>query len=366
MKYLIKNNDKNPAYLQLYLLLRDGIINKIYPYKSKLPSKRILAVESGVSTITVEHAYDLLIEEGYVESRERSGYFVLFFLDDGFASNSNDDVNKVVSIKHVSFNTNEKFPFSVFTKTMRKVITIYGEKILDKSPNTGSIELKEAIKCYLARSKGIDVDIEQIIIGSGSEYLYGLITKLFNKSSIYAIEDPSYQQIEHIYQLANIHFEKLKLGNDGIESTALKNTKANILHITPYRSFPSGISASNIKRHEYLLWASKDERYIIEDDFESEFSVSRKPTETLFSNTTCDNILYINSFSKTISPSIRVAYMLLPKHLIKTFNRELGYYSCTVPTYIQYVITNLIVNGDFERHINRVRRKKRKEWMRIH
>ena len=145
-----------------------------------------------------------------------------------------------------------------------------------------------------------------------------------------------------------------------IQSTALKNCSANILHITPYRSFPSGVTASASKRHEYLRWAENG-RYIIEDDFESEFSVSKKPEETLFTDTKKDNVIYMNTFSMTISPSLRAGYMVLPKHLVPIFEEKLGFYSCTVPTFEQYVLAELIENGDFERHINRVRRKKRKE-----
>ena len=154
----------------------------------------------------------------------------------------------------------------------------------------------------------------------------------------------------------------LPLGADGIDSFALSGCSADVLHITPYRSFPSGVTASASKRHEYLRWAA-DGRYLIEDDFESEFSVSRKPEETLFAHTDRDNVLYLNTFSKTISPSIRAGYLVLPRHLTSVFRQKLGFYSCTVPTFMQYVLAQLLTDGDFERHINRVRRKKRREML---
>jgi GntR family transcriptional regulator/MocR family aminotransferase len=134
-----------------------------------------------------------------------------------------------------------------------------------------------------------------------------------------------------------------------------------VLHTTPYRSYPTGVSASASKRHEYIRWASTNERYIIEDDFESEFSVSTKPEDTLFSISRSDNVIYLNTFSKTISPSLRIGYMVLPKNLVERFDESLGFYSCTVPTFEQYVIARLMQSGNFERHINRVRRNKRKE-----
>ena len=149
--------------------------------------------------------------------------------------------------------------------------------------------------------------------------------------------------------------------NSGIDSKALAGTKANVLHTTPYRSYPSGVTATASKRYEYIRWSEQSDRYIIEDDFESEFSVSSKPTEILFSLSDSDNVIYLNTFSKTISPSLRIGYMVLPEHLVDSFDKKLGFYSCTVPTFMQYVLTELINNGDFERHINRVRRNIRKE-----
>ena len=244
---------------------------------------------------------------------------------------------------------------------MRKVLTEHGDLLLEKSPNFGCTELREAIRRYLARNRGITVDTEQIIIGSGSEYLYGLIVELLGRDKTFAIEFPSYKKIEQVYKASEINYESLPLTPSGIDSTSLSQTTADILHTTPYRSFPSGVTATASKLHEYVRWANERERYIIEDDFESEFSVSAKPTETLFALSLNDNVIYLNTFSKTISPSLRIGYMVLPKHLVETYKSKLGFYSCTVPTFMQYVLTELIDNGDFERHINRVRRTMRKK-----
>jgi GntR family transcriptional regulator/MocR family aminotransferase len=243
---------------------------------------------------------------------------------------------------------------------MRRVLSERGELLLEKSPNLGCEELREAIKSYLRRNRGITVDSEQIIIGSGSEYLYGLIVELLGRTRVFAIESPSYKKIEQVYKATEITYELLPLTQAGIESKALAFTSADVLHTTPYRSYPSGVTATASKRHEYLRWASKKKRYIIEDDFESEFSVSSKPTETLFSLSKHDNVIYLNTFSKTISPSLRIGYMVLPRHLVSVYKEKLGFYSCTVPTFMQYVLTELLNNGDFERHINRIRRKIRK------
>ena len=210
------------------------------------------------------------------------------------------------------------------------------------------------------RNRGIITKPDQIVIGSGSEYLYNRIVELLGREKTYAIEMPSYKKIEQVYLASGVKIDKLKLGTDGIDSAALQNCIADVLHISPYRSYPTGITASASKRHEYLRWASSD-RWIIEDDFESEFSVSRKTEETLFAHTDRDNVIYMNSFSMTVSPSLRVGYMVLPEKLAEEFHEKLGFYSCTVPTYIQFVLAEIIAGGDFERHINRVRRAKRKE-----
>lgn len=374
MIYIIDENKKEPAYLQLYKMIREDIVKGIYPYKTKLPSKRNLASETGLSVITIEHAYDLLCDEGYIEARQRSGYYVIFSTEDSFSNalglittsqyqGSDASTKHLFSTLHTEASyqaTDSQFPFGVLAKTMRQVISSLGENILARSPNAGCYELRDAIIRYLSRSRGINVTSEQIIIGSGSEYLYGLIVELLGQNKIYGIEYPSYKKIEEVYNAFGLTIEKLPLRNDGIESSALHNSKADILHISPYRSYPTGVSATASKRHEYIKWASMEGRYIIEDDFESEFSISKKPEETLFSHSTKENVIYMNTFSKTISPSLRVGYMVLPKHLVGKFEEKLGFYSCTVPTYIQYVLTELINNGDFERHIIRVRRKKRK------
>ncbi len=360
MKYVIDLEAHTPAYQQLYTQVRDDIIKGIYKLGSKLPSKRTLALDSNTSTPTVEHAYALLCDEGYVESRERSGYFVIFRADDGFVSSPARAESKRIVVS-AQGDTHTDFPFSVLAKTMRKVISDTGEGMLERSPNLGRIELREAISFYLAQNRGIIADIDQIVIGSGSEYLYTILVELLGRDKVYAIESPSYKKIEQVYCASDVTVEKLPLSHDGIDSAALKNSQADVLHISPYRSYPSGVTATASKRHEYLRWADKGTRYIIEDDFESEFSVSTKSEETLFSHSFQDNVVYMNTFSKTVSPSLRIGYMILPKALASRYNEDLGFLSCPVPTYLQLVLAELINNGDFERHVNRVRRKKRKE-----
>lgn len=358
MKYRTDDSSPLTAYMQLYRQIKDDIVGGAYPEGARLPSKRLLAEEAEVSVITVEHAYRLLCDEGYAESRQRSGYFVIY---------KQGDFNSVAqitpSIAPVNRNTHQTatfFPFSVLSRTMRRVMLDYGERILVKSPNHGCAELRSAISGYLARSSGITAHPEQIIIGSGAEYLYTLIVQLLGTEGTYALEDPSYGMIRRVYTASGAKCELLKLGNDGIRSEELAKSRATVLHVTPFNSYPSGVTASASKRHEYMRFASERGAYIIEDNYDSELTVSTKYEDTLFSLSENGSVIYLNTFSRTVAPSIRVGYAVLPKQLLPLFEEKLGFYSCTVPVFEQFVLAELIRSGDFERHINRVRRARRK------
>jgi len=360
MKYSINSNSKESGYMQLYSQLRQDIVNLVYKHGDKLPSKRLLADETRTSVITVEHAYGILCDEGYVESRERRGYFVAYKKDDLVPVADTEDIYPV-DLSHASYHSQEDFPFSVFAKTMRNVISKYSERILLKSPNQGCFELRQAISDYLARGKGITVTPECIVIGSGAEYLYGLIVQLLGRDKLYALEYPSYEKINLVYAANDAKCDFLTLGKNGILTSELEKTKATVLHITPFRSFPSGITANASKRNEYIRWAKERDGYIIEDDFDSEFTVSKKTEDTVFSLDSNNRVIYVNTFTKTIAPSMRIGYMVLPAELVAPFNEKIGFYSCPVPAFEQYVLAEFINNGDFERHINRVRRKRRQE-----
>lgn len=356
MKYRIEKDSPQSAYLQLYHQLRGDIVSGVYPNGKKLPSKRLLAEQTGVSVITVEHAYAILCDEGYLEPRERSGYFVSYSAADCFPVAEPDSVRQLPSARDLA----DDFPFSVLAKTMRRVLSEYGESILVKSPNNGCTELRKAIAAYLARCRGINVAPSQIVIGSGAEYLYGLIVQLLGRERVFALENPSYEKIRRVYLANGVTCDMLRLGSDGIRTSELARTDASVLHVTPFHSFPSGITASAGKRSEYIRWAHSRGGYIVEDDFDSEFTLSSKAEDTLFSLEPKRSVLYLNTFSKTIAPSMRLGYMVLPESLMDAFEQSVGFYSCTVPVFEQYVLAELLSNGDFERHINRVRRRRRK------
>lgn len=357
-------NTSGKRYLSIYEQVRKDIIEGRYQTGTKLPSKRVMAESMGVSVITIQHAYELLSEEGYIQPKEKYGYYVVYEDKDFFATpakksyvsvaSESKPANDSPSIDSVAFSP------SIYAKTTRKVLTDLGDEVMQKSPMNGILRLRQAITEYLRRSRHIDVNPNQIIIGAGAEYLYGLLVQYFGRDVVYGIESPSYQKIAKVYSAGGAKLEMLKLGNDGIESDELWNSSASVLHITPYRSFPSGVTASAFKKREYLKWSSLKNAFIIEDDFESEFTPSRKPEETLFSLDNEDRVIYVNTFSKTISSSIRIAYMLMPEGMLDSFMEKTGFYECPVPSLEQHILAQLIEGGDFERHINRVRRFNRR------
>lgn len=354
MKYFIDRNSGDSAYMQLYHQLRRDIISGEIANGEKLPSKRLLAGELGISLVTVEHALELLLDEGYAVSRERSGYFA------AFGGENRQEKLLTVTPEEDSFSdVPEDFPFSSLARVMRRVLADYDKRILTKSPGVGCLELRSAIAAWLERSRGLDVSPEQIIVGSGAEYLYSMIVQLLGRDMVFAHEDPCYSRILQVYEANGVRCQALPIGEDGIISSALQDCGAGVLHVTPFNSFPSRITASASKRHEYAAWAKARDSYIVEDDYDSEFSSVTKYIETIYSLAP-ERVIYLNTFSRTIMPSMRIAYMVLPETLLPVYREKLGFYSCTVPVYEQYVLAEYINSGELERYINRRRRKMRK------
>lgn len=359
MNYMIEKSGSMPAYLQLYHYLVQDIVSGSYPLGTRLPSKRTIAEETGVSLITVEHALNLLNDEGYIETRQRSGCYVIYRETDFQVVSElrQKDVHEVrLPKQQVS-----EFPFGVLAKTMRKVLLDCGEEILVKSPNHGCEELRAEICAYLARSRGIQIRQRQVIIGSGAEYLYGMIAQFFGAGCVFGLEDPSYEKIRKVYEAMGITCDLLTLSKDGILSGELARTKASVLHVTPFHSYPSGITIGITRKKEYLYWAKQRGAVIVEDNYDSELTVSSKPESPLFSIADGVSVIYLNTFSQTIASSVRIGYMVLPEEMVDAFEQKLGFYSCPVPLFEQYVIAELLRSGDYERHINRVRRKRRRE-----
>ena len=400
-------NKRSLAYIKLYQYLRQQIISGVYPYGSKIPSKRLLAADQGVSVITVQHALALLEDEGFLLAKERSGYYVSykaseFLTSEGFPRSTDhakrrnkltihsnaqiitnfeseplgstsasfeSDLQASTSANFESepqastpayFESEEEFPFPTYARTVRRVLSERQEKIFKKSENQGTMELRSCLARYLERTRNMHVSPDQIVIGSGAEYLYGLISILIGPGQTIALEDPSYQKIRWVYETHGLQIEPLRMGVDGILTSELKRSHAKAMHVTPFHSYPTEISATVSKKMEYLSWARESHALLIEDDYDSEFSMLGKSEDTLFSMEPTKTDIYLNTFTRTISPSVRIGYMILPEVKTKEFLDRIGFYSCTVPVLDQYVLTDLIEEGDFERHLNRVRRKRRR------
>ena len=358
LHYRIDAGSGVPAYLQLYRSLRKDISDGVYTVGDRLPSKRLCAEETGTSVITVEHAYQLLMDEGYAEARERSGYYVTYQEKVLFPVGA-QDVPVTRSAPHGQ--TEEELPFPVIARTMRRVLSKYGESVLVKPPSFGCPELRQVLASYLARSRGIFVSPDQIVIGAGAEYLYGLIVQMLGRSRIYGLEDPSYGQIRKVYEANGVRVEMLRMGGHGVMSRELAGSRAGVLHVTPYNSYPTGVTADASKRREYIGWAKERGAVIVEDDVDSEFTMSTKAEDTLFSLEPGRSVIYLNTFSRTIAPSMRLGYMILPSETAETLRPRIDFYSCTVPVFEQYVLAEFIGSGEFERHINRVRRARRRK-----
>lgn len=386
LTYNLNNRKDKPIYEYIYERIKEDIRNNIIGAGERLPSKRALAEHLGVSVLTIASSYQMLIDEGYVYSRERSGYFVcapeeMASVSLGLPNISKRQGAEPAAVPAAQIGAYEKtepeknaaniltngpqgnigFQFAEYSKIMRRVISKYGSELLIKSPPLGCEILRKAISDYLLRYRGMSVPYSRIIIGSGSEYFYGMTVLLLGRDKIYGLENPSYEKIRAVYEANGARCDMLDMDLNGILTSELMRTKANVLHVTPFNSYPTGATANASKRYEYLAWARRVGSVIVEDDIDSEFAVGIKPVETIYSMDNDGLVIYLNTFSKSIAPSMRMGYMILPESLERLYIEKLGFYSCTVPVYDQYVLAEFISGGYFERHLNRTRRRLRQK-----
>ena len=364
---LTYNFDKaqGPLYEYIYQCIKDDIMAGNLRQGEKLPSKRAFAKNNGISTITIQNAYDQLISEGYVYTIPQKGYYVAKL----------EGMKKVQRESSLSLNINipaarpsyavdlsdnrmnpELFPFSIWAKVLRGIISDKSGELMEASPAGGIGELRAAIAEHLKSFRGMLVDPDQIVIGAGTEYLYGLLVQLLGNEKNYCVENPGYRKIVQVYRQYHISCQYADLDENGMTSGGVRVARADIAHISPNHHFPTGITMPAGRRYEILAWANEREgRYIIEDDYDSEFRLNGRPIPTLFSMDACEKVIYMNTFSKSLTPTIRISYMVLPVHLINRFYRELSFYACTVSNFEQYTLAAFIRQGYFEKHINRMR-----------
>lgn len=374
-------------YEHLYSCIKKDITDGTLSPDEHLPSKRSLAAHLGVSTITIENTYAQLMSEGYIYSLPKKGYYVSDISGISSKNNVSSSESSGFASKNYSFNlpvsedpknlladfssnrtSPDTFPFSVWAKLMREIISEKSTELLEKSDGRGVYSLRKAISDHLLAFRGMKVNPECIIIGAGTEYLYGLLILLLGRSRLYCIERPGYSIIEEVYRSNGVQFVSADLDDCGIIPQALYENGSEIVHISPTHHFPTGITMPIARRYELLTWAHENEkRYIIEDDYDSEFRLTGRPIPSLYSIDE-GRVIYMNTFSKSLSGTLRVSYMVLPPALMKQFISNLGFYSCTVSNFEQYTLARFIEGGYFEKHLNRMRlhfSKKRENIIRL-
>ena len=355
LTYSLEKNPGSPLYEALYQHIREDILNGNLLPGEKLPSKRALSAHLEISKVTVEAAYEQLLAEGYIRSQEKVGYFV-----ESVPQRSAPAPLPVFPVAQadsclldLSANSATGFPFSVWSKLQRGVMLDLNEKLLQPQPNQGAWELRCAIARHLGQFRGMQVDPNHILIGAGTDFLYNLLIQLLGRDKIYAAEEPGYDKIRRIYAAGGVNCISAPMDSRGV----LPLDNAQVLHISPSHHFPTGLVTPMDRRTALLQWAAAEkDRYIIEDDYDSEFRFDAHPMPTLQALDRENKVIYMNTFSKTLSSSIRISYMVLPAPLMAQFQQRLGFYSCTVASFEQYTLERFLSLGYFEKHINRMRR----------
>lgn len=365
LTYHLDAADHLPLYEQLYRAIRQDILSGVLQGGERLPSKRRFAEHLKIGQITVEAAYGQLVAEGYVVSKPRSGYFVAAIdhrLHPAAPPHTADvpAAPPAAASCRYDFKTNlvdtARFPFAAWARKTRSVLTDYADTLLAAAPPQGVLLLREQIRQYLYSFRGLTVDAEQIIIGAGSEYLLTLLTLLLGRERLYSLENPGYPKLDRIFRGAGAAVAPLPLDAQGLRVDALRESGADVVYLTPSHHFPLGIVMPVGRRMELLRWAAEHkDRYIIEDDYDSEFRYASRPIPAMKQLDHADRVIYMNTFAQSLAPSLRIAYLVLPRPLLAEYRRKFGFYSSTVPSFEQYTLARFLADGSFERHVARSR-----------
>ena len=361
----LKSKDKMPLYEQLYLKIRGLITEGELAEGEKLPSERGLALNLQISRNTVTLAYEQLYAEGYVEVRPQSGYYVNKIdrinseKKEEFTDIKNECVNPEPEYEY-DFSPfslcKESFPYRMWDRLYRKCMRDRGEELFNLGERQGDLELRVAIAKYLFGYRGLSVKPENMIIGAGTGYLLQLLEHLIDEKSIIAMENPTYMQAYRIFSSLNREVRPISLDENGLKVEELKSSEAKAVYLTPSHQFPTGVVMPIKRRKEILGWAAGEDRYIIEDDHDSEFRYKGLPIPPLKAIDTENKVVYLGTFSRTIAPAIRIGFMVLPDGLLKVYRKKLAFLACTVPRIDQAVLTEFILGGHYERHINKARK----------
>ncbi len=366
MRYELDKSAAKPLYEQLYTALRTEILSGTLTGGEKLPSKRQLAEQLNISKITVETAYAQLLAEGYITARERSGYYVETIIPSETVRQEPSTVTEKLSPVRRETPSAQLFPFTVWARLMRSVLLDEGQAVLGRVPPNGLPELRQAICRELLRSRGIRTVPQAIVVGAGAEYLYNLLTQFLGKDRHYALEDPGHRKLAKVFETNGVRFSPIGLDAEGIVPEELKKSGADVLHISPSHHFPTGIVSGIARRQQLMAWLRQDaSRIIIEDDYDAEFRFSGLPIPTMQSMDDSGRVIYMNTFSRTIAPALRISYMVLPQQMIAPWEEKMGFYSCTVPSFEQLTLTRFLEEGYFDRHLSRMKKHYRTVRARI-
>ena len=383
LTYSFNERKEEPLYEYLYKEIKHDIEQGIIAPGEKLPSKRAFSRHLGVSLITVEGAYTQLIAEGYVISKERKGYYANSVLPEPTLTTQRHRQNSfkpflknkfqgALSRESKSEKREEKpsyfadltgsevargrFPYGSWSKSIRDALSCESEQVLiGNSDTAGSRRLREVLANYLYSFRGMEVDPECIVIGAGSQILDNMIIQLLGQMHTYGIENPGYPRLQQLYRANRVNLVCLPLDDKGVVTEALYGSDVSVMHVMPSHQFPTGLITPISRRYELLAWASEGDRYLIEDDFDSEFRLTGRPIPSLQSIDKQGRVIYTNTFSKTLGPAFRLGYMVLPHALKERFDKTLSFYSCTVSAVDQLALARFIEQGDYERHVNRMR-----------
>jgi len=357
----LKKTSGSPLYEQLYLYISGEIKCGNLKKNEKLPSKKALASHLHISQNTVETAYSMLAQEGYIYAKPRSGYYVCSISD--LVPLPKIQVHsfpeRPAARYRFDFRTNavdiSSFPFRTWAKLNREVV-YQSPELLFSGDVRGDLGLRESLSKYLHEFRGVKCRPNQIVIGAGIEYLLTLVCGLFDPGLTIAVENPGYLKAVSVMRNSGREVRYIPLDRDGMRPDALRQSNADIAYITPSHQFPTGITMPIGRRTELLSWAAeRSGRYIIEDDYNSEFNFIGKPIPAVQGIDGGGRVIYMSTFSRILAPSIRIAYMVLPEELMARFFERFGHYSSTVSRFEQHTLGRFIDGGHLSRHLNRVK-----------
>lgn len=357
-------SENAPLYLQLYEYFKHEINCGNLLENEKLPSKRRLAIHMQCSLNTVQAAYNQLVDEGYILAKVRSGYFVAE-VQNIIPTECYNEI--AVTIEESSENCvydfsphgidSDGFPIQLWRKLCNSVVCEDNKELFRGSNLQGLLRLRSSIAQYLHRSRGVICSPKQIIISSGTEYLLQLLIQLFDHDYIYAIENPGYEKLALLFKSNRAKYRPFQIDGNGIDIERIEKSSVNVVCITPSHQFPMGSIMPINRRIRLLNWAyDAPDRYIIEDDYDSEFRYIGKPIPSLQGLDSEGRVIYMGSFSKSLSPALRISYMVVPPMLMEDFLQKMSFIICSAPAMEQEILNRFIESGYYERHLNRMRK----------